>query len=128
MKNAVSTTEYLANAAIDDADCVELAGSAQDNVRQLSDDQRKDLYWASQDERVAYALAIGNQMKCVKAVRQLYILNVFQAVNSQFYHHAFMGNFAERLRSNLIERITAYGADAHPLSDKQFEAAIRAAW
>lgn len=128
MKNAVTITQYLAESARDAADTVKLAGSAQNAVRELSDDQRKDLYWASEDERVAYALAIENQMKCAKAIRQLYILNVFQAINNQFQHRPWMGNFAERLRENLIERITAYGVDAHPLSDKQFEAAIRSAW
>ena len=50
-----------------------------------------------------------------------------------FIHNAGTGNvwtanFTEKLHEQLVDKVSAFGAKAHPLTDKQFEAAVKAAW
>lgn len=40
----------------------------------------------------------------------------------------FMNAFTEKMKQQLVEKITAFGPKAYPLSDAQFEAAVKAAW
>jgi hypothetical protein len=116
------------------ANPVQIARDAHDVVRGIkakSPDQLRTLYYKNADARVQFArgLVSRNSEKLGGiALAQLYALDVLGSINAEYMNKDYMNSFTEKLRQELVDRISTFGEKSYPLTDAQFDAAVKAAW
>lgn len=97
-------------------------------------ERRMKLYneMSAQDKRIANASKWVSSLESkgyTKAQSQLMAMVLLKEIHREGAFKAWMGNFAEKMLEELIGKMSAFGCDkAHPLTDNQFNAAIKAAW
>lgn len=101
-------------------DAYDIAGRLDQNFMDKFDIQAA---WRSKVLEKNYAHKISQGMTPAQA--QFYILTQMQAIKARS-RGSRMGNFAERMRATIRERLGAFGGKAKPLSEAQFKAALDA--
>src|SRR5690606_11709783 len=63
-----------------------------------------------------------------EAYAQLAALDLMQIAHEKATNRPYMADFTEKMREQLIQRISAFGEKAYALFAKQFQTAVKAAW
>lgn len=94
-------------------------------------DKRLHLYNLSVDARLdkANAWLRGIEAKGYTRVEaQIVVFAMLQAVNTEGSNNHWMNAFTEKMREQIVDKYAAFREKAYPLTERQFEAAVKAAW
>lgn len=112
---------------------VELTRSAHEMAESWGNEKRVKMYdeLLDQDKRVERANKWMSGIKAkgyTDAQAQLIALTLLEAINTAGSGNRFMGDFAEKMREQLVNKLSSFGEKAYPLTGAQFAAAVKAAW
>lgn len=138
-RKSVSAIEMVKDATLfihNELSPVAIAGKAQQVVgymSKLNDVERWLISRMTPTERVQFAedvMAHAMQRHEMReaAAMQLFILDILQFVHEKFTNKAYMSAGAELTRQTVLRRISGFGKYAHPLTAKEFDAAVKSAW
>lgn len=112
----------------------QVASVAHDQVEFEWKEQRTREYYGTlmdASKRVSQAnlwLADFEGKGYTRAQAQFIVIMLIKRIHSAGANKAWMSNFSEKMREDLNAKLSSFGEKAHPLTDKQFEAAVKAAW
>lgn len=110
---------------------VALRGDALDSAAKWSEDKIRKLYLALPDARLETAnawLKVLEAKGYTRAQAQLIVFGFLSHIHNKQSGKVWMANFTEKMHEQLVDKVSAFGGKAYPLTDKQFDAAVKAAW
>lgn len=123
----------VTEAQVRDISPVALRRDANDQFRAWGDEKARKIYneMSNADVRLEKAnkwVASLTKKGYTEAQAQLIVFALLSFTYTAGSGNQWMANFTEKLHEQLVDKVSAFGVKAYPLTEKQFASAVKAAW